>query len=325
MQKGIQLPEGNFIRGDSIPQHYRGKLLRGAAVFTADGDPGSIVIQTIEQPSFTIQFKLHAFIRPVSIAFRQGAAQLVSYLAIKNNIKYEFELLGRLELQQHQFALIHCNEQLVQANFEKGKSCQSLEISWSPEIVKEAKEYFTSLDQLNANQRTTNFFLSQPPQTAGEAALGIAYDILRCPFNDNLANLFYQNKIREYLLQLLVDSGKAPATRPRLNQEEWSMIDQIASMLRTEPAKKFPITELARYAKMNTMKLKTAFKEKYGKAIFEYHLDERLNEALRLLQQTDLPVKHISSLIGYKTSTSFLTKFREHFGFYVSDVTRNKK
>jgi AraC-like DNA-binding protein len=81
---------------------------------------------------------------------------------------------------------------------------------------------------------------------------------------------------------------------------------------------------LAKEVGMNDYKLKIAFRQLFGMGLFEYHLGLRMNEARRLLEETNKPVKAIAKLTGYSRITSFITTFRKFFGYTPSSVRKRR-
>jgi AraC-like DNA-binding protein len=326
MQPDFKLPGQEHTRiSPMLPEAYRGLALRGGEVAAAAGDWGQMIIQALPKPSFSIQFNLFEFVRPMIVAGHQAASTLVSVLALKNNIQYTINGLGTLRLRQGQFALLHCREHSLTARFDGGKEYQTLEIGWSEDILRQALPYFNLLQRVFSPPPGVNsFYLVPPGRSVGPDALSIAQDVLKSPYNATLSQLFFEHKVREYLLLLLLEAGKMPAPHIRLTKGEWEKVEAVAAKITSEPDKKFPIVDLAADAHMNTLKLKTAFKEKFGQGIFEYQLAARMNEALRLLRETDLKTKVIAGLVGYELTTSFITKFREYFGYAPSEVAKNK-
>ena len=60
--------------------------------------------------------------------------------------------------------------------------------------------------------------------------------------------------------------------------------------------------------------LSKLFKENIGENFIDYLLRKRLEEAVRLLRETDLPVKQVVKSVGYEDVTSFIKKFSGKFG-----------
>lgn len=319
---------GNYVFRliTSLPEDYRGMILRGADVITASSQEGLLIWQQLEQPKYSLIYSVLNCFRTIEINARQNKSVLVAFLALKNNIRYSIKGFGILQLYQGQFALLHTREHEVSSYFEKGKEYQSIEVSWSEEMVRQALPYFPFLQKLFSPEATKkSFYLQSPGRHAGAKALNLVNELLKTPYSDPLNQLYFEHKVREYLLLLLVEAGNKPSLKVKLTQDELDKIIALGERLSSEKDKKFPIAELAKELGMNEMKLKIAFKENFGKGIFEYHLDARMQEAQRLLHETDLTAKAIADMLGYNSTTSFITKFREYFGYPPGNITRNKR
>lgn len=60
--------------------------------------------------------------------------------------------------------------------------------------------------------------------------------------------------------------------------------------------------------------LSKLFKENMGENSIDYLLQKRLEEAARLLRETDMTVKQVVKSVGYEDATSFAKKFSKRFG-----------
>jgi len=324
MDAEFTLPEDwRFKRENALPETYRGIVLRGAKVITATGEKGNIIIQTFEQPLFTIRFKQLAFIKNVTVIFQQGAARLISFLSLKNNIHYNIAGIGVLKLKEGQFSLLHSNSSFFTARYEKNKIYQSLEIDWAEEIIKEGIPFFPLLAPPLEFTSSKSFFIGKPSHEARADLLGVASEILKSPYDEAFSGLLFQNKARDYFFFIMVAIGRIPASNLNLTPDEWKKIEAIAILLKTNPDKKYPIVQLAAKAQMNTMKFKQAFKEKYDSGPFEYQMAQRMQEALEILQEGSMNAKEVAAYIGYKGLSSFITKFREYHGYPPGKVIKN--
>ena len=324
MDADFTLPENwEFKQEYALPHAYRGFVLRGAQVITATGEAGSIIIQTFEQPLFTIRFKVIEFFRSVKIPFKHKETSLVSFFALKGDLHYKIKNLGLLKLNAGQFALLHCREQAFVASYARNKIYLTLEINWSRAITEEHRPYFRILEPLfHPIQIPKTMFLGKPALNTDSKLSALTLEILKSPYDEDLSALLFQHKVREYLMLVLLAAGKIPATGLRLSPEEWKKIDAIAALLRNEHEKKFPIVKLASTAQMNPTKLKKGFSEKYGSGVFEFQMECRMNEAMRLLKETNMPLKEIRAEVGYKGLSSFITKFHEYHGITPGKVIR---
>ncbi|HEY4156349.1 MAG TPA: AraC family transcriptional regulator [Puia sp.] len=318
-------PKLNHFRlADSLPPNYRGMVLRAGQVTAADANQGIMVLQDIIQPEFQIHFHLYDLLKPLFIPARQEKTFLVAFLALRNSIQYFIGGLGKFQLRQGEFALLHSPEQEGILRIEKPGIYQSLEVGWSETLVQQAFPYFPGLQSgLDGKDPKHPFYLYPPGRVAGSKSLDIVREMLKAPYDGPVSLLYFEHKVREYLLSLLTEAGKTAEVRLHLTPEEKERVIVLAEKLRAGPDRKFPIAELARETGMNEMKLKMAFKELFGSGIFEYHLEIRMKEAHRLLEETGLNTKAIAAQVGYELTTSFITKFREYFGYPPSEVRRN--
>lgn len=324
MDIDFTLPEDwRFKRENMLPAAYRGFVLRGAQVITATGETGNIIIQTFEQPLFTIRFRQLAFFKNVTIIFQQKATRLISFLSVKNNIHYSIAGLGVLKLKEGQFSLLHTNNTSFSARYEKNKIYQSLEINWAEEIIKEGIPFFPLLAPPLDFTANKSFFIGKPVHEAPANVLGVANEMLKSPYDEAFSGLLFQNKARDYFFFIMVAIGRIPAATLHLTADEWKRIEAIAILLKTNPDKKFPIVQLAAKAQMNSMKFKQAFKEKYDSGPFEYQMAQRMQEALDLLQEGSMNAKEVAAYIGYKGLSSFITKFREYHGYPPGKVIKH--
>jgi CheY-like chemotaxis protein len=74
------------------------------------------------------------------------------------------------------------------------------------------------------------------------------------------------------------------------------------------------LKQLAETVGTNARRLNEAFRQCTGMTVFEYLREERMNEARRLLLDTQMEVQDIALELGYTTGANFATAFRERYG-----------
>jgi AraC-like DNA-binding protein len=322
MHPNEPLLQSGFLFSSALPAAYRGMILADSVPGVVRGAGGEWVLQRVDQPGFSLRFHSFNILQPMEFLAQQGSDLLVSFLALKNNLHYSIKGLGSLFLRPGQFALLHGPATGLTAAFARSQEYQHLEVAWSADLVRPLLEHFPSLQRTFSIASLHPGFVGTPGAAAGSSALHLVQEILRPPIRSALRSLYFDVKVREYLLLLLAASDQqatSPASLPRADQEK---LLSLAERLQTDTAEKFPIAHLAQDTGMNEMKLKTAFKALFGKGIFEYHMEARMQEAHRLLEETDLTTKAIAARVGYDLTTSFITKFREYFGYAPSQVSK---
>ena len=78
---------------------------------------------------------------------------------------------------------------------------------------------------------------------------------------------------------------------------------------------------------MNKNKLQKAFQLTEGKSIGEYVRTLRMEQALELLEQSDMPMQEIAAAVGYHGVSNFYHTFQQKFGSTpqaVRDMLKNR-
>lgn len=71
--------------------------------------------------------------------------------------------------------------------------------------------------------------------------------------------------------------------------------------------------------------LKTGFKKYYKTSVYQLYQDERLKRAEDLILQTDIPLKQIAHICGFKSYLNFYKSFKKKFLYTPSDLNRRCK
>jgi YesN/AraC family two-component response regulator len=91
-------------------------------------------------------------------------------------------------------------------------------------------------------------------------------------------------------------------------------IQQALSYIRTNYAKQISLMEIAAHVGLSPEYFSRLFKEETGENFSVHLMMYRLNQAQRLLRQTDLKVYEIASAVGYATPSYFSKLYRTYMG-----------
>lgn len=78
--------------------------------------------------------------------------------------------------------------------------------------------------------------------------------------------------------------------------------------------RKLTVAELAAVAHLSTRQLNELFRNQIGMTPHHYLTELRMQEAWRLLEQSDLSIQRIADSLGYASLSSFSERFSNHFG-----------
>lgn len=93
-----------------------------------------------------------------------------------------------------------------------------------------------------------------------------------------------------------------------------SLIYQIQQYFAEHYARKLSMKEVASQFHINDCYLSHMFKENIGLSPSAYLTEFRINEACRLLSQTDMPIHIIASSVGYQNQSNFQIQFKKNKG-----------
>lgn len=140
-----------------------------------------------------------------------------------------------------------------------------------------------------------------------------------------LKRLFLESKTLELIaLQLDNESEK--------KHEALNPIDNLVKKLyktqfiiSSDLSVQYSIQQLSRQIGLNDFILKKEFKRLFGKTIFEYSTELRMEKAKQLLHHSKKPIYEISELVGYKNSTHFSAAFKKIEGITPKRFRNNKE
>lgn len=112
----------------------------------------------------------------------------------------------------------------------------------------------------------------------------------------------------------------------RNSSEDIDAIIRVETEITTGSNNNFPsINELARKHGMSPSKLKALFKKIYGKAIYQYNLEWRMQKAKLMLISGKYSVKETAMEAGFKNMSNFSLAFKKHFNALPKDLIRRGK
>ena len=115
-----------------------------------------------------------------------------------------------------------------------------------------------------------------------------------------------------FLLDLV---HKYSTTQPvYLSEAELAAVSESKQFIRSNLSNMPSVLELCKRVAMNKNKLQKAFRLTEGKSIGEYVRTLRMEQALELLEQSDMTVQEIAAAIGYHGVSNFYHAFQQKFG-----------
>jgi len=295
--------------------NLHGPILPGSQTYYAESDFGSILIQQYQTENYGLRFGIFNLIKKLSFFFKEESYLLKCGLLLKGTMGIKIPGRPNIKLKESDFFLHGKKDEPATFNFENSREYQVFEVAFSENPLKELFEAFPSLKEIvngQAIQKDSNKIRSS--HSASPEMRKIIHDLLRCPYDDILRKLYFENKVKDFLFESLVQAFKTEPATVSLSRKETDAIYKVREIILTDLANHYSIKELSKKVELNEFKLKTGFKDIFGTGIFECLTQARMEKARHLLLETDIPMKEIASMTGFDYLSNFITSFTRHFG-----------
>ena len=161
--------------------------------------------------------------------------------------------------------------------------------------------------------------MSLPAQTALDHIFSPLYDLPDVP----PPALLHVESAGTAPLSLPAGPAGERASNQYLSQQV-EIIRAIHDQLMAHPNQRTTIEALAKEYHLNTSTLKAVFKAVYGQPIASHMKHHRMQEAARLLRETDLSIGDIAQQVGYENQSKFSNVFRDIFQVLPTEYRRQQ-
>ncbi|MBU2995293.1 AraC family transcriptional regulator [Cellulophaga baltica] len=149
-------------------------------------------------------------------------------------------------------------------------------------------------------------------------------DIINCKFEGGLKKAYLESKITEILAILFNDlKAKDKADKQIVSDDDYKKIMDVEVLIKENLKKPLTIAELAIICGINQFKLKKNFKLIFGKPIFSYLTEIRMEEAKKLIIEKGYTIAEAAYEIGYKNPQHFTVAFKKVFHCLPSTLKNN--
>lgn len=139
---------------------------------------------------------------------------------------------------------------------------------------------------------------------------------------DRLNRLLVESCLLE-LLSINIERLICPAkAQTRLSKTDIEQLAYARKILLNRLDSPPSLLELSHIIHMNDCKLKRSFKQYYGKTVYEFVREQRLEKAFSILEQGNCNVSEAACAVGYTNVSHFSESFKKRFGVTASDLRK---
>lgn len=131
--------------------------------------------------------------------------------------------------------------------------------------------------------------------------------------DDRIKEPYFKLKYLELLLFVSIATGSKTKSLP-LSKKQVDLIENVKNDLINDLESKITIDDLTNKYGISKTTLKNCFKEVYGKPIFKWRKEYKLDYACQLIEEGQLNISEISKKVGYSSPSKFTQAFKEYVG-----------
>ena len=139
--------------------------------------------------------------------------------------------------------------------------------------------------------------------------------------DDRIKDSYFKLKCLELLLFVSI-ARESKIESISLSKKQVNMVEDVRNDLISDLESKITIDELADKYGVSKTTLKNCFKEVYGKPIFKWRKEYKLDYACRLIDEEQLNISQISKMVGYASPSKFSQAFKDYVGCTPSEYKK---
>jgi AraC-like DNA-binding protein len=270
--------------------------------------------------------KTFTFNRVQDLSAENGKAFTIAYILSPGAIILNSPALPKdVLLQDSMNILLISNAIDINFHIQPGQEVKALDITisgdWMKEQFSDAEPGFKSfIDKIKETRQ---------PSVLLDAGSANEYKIASDLHEHALAGTKGALYLKAKTLSLVSDFfGKMLSQPPNevmegnvLHQEKMIMVEKI---LEQHFEKDLPSIEMiAKGAALSESTLKRHFKLMFGKSIYEYYLEKKMEYAKRLLLERPLTVKEVAYRLGYEKTSNFIHMFKKFHTYSPGHLKKN--
>jgi len=191
-------------------------------------------------------------------------------------------------------------------------------------LLSEEKNHISFLSEENSNNKYYH------EKEISVPIMNIINDTLDVTATTQLEKLYLTAKVFEILSKYFEDSHeKRTDCLFLMNEKDRLKIKEAKDILLKDIKKPPTIKEISNIVGISLNKLKIGFKEIYGKPMYSYLLNHKMEYGKTLLSSKKYNVNEVSRQLGYSTATHFINAFKKIYNItpkkYLSYILKEER
>ncbi|NIF06219.1 helix-turn-helix transcriptional regulator [Chryseobacterium sp. Tr-659] len=246
--------------------------------------------------------EMHFALKGKSKAISGNFRNIVEFDSYQHNIIYAHHLQGKMEFD--------------------GPDMHVLEINLAPDFFKKFLPEQSGLFDIfrNSIEKQNSSLIHPDHQRISLEMYQILNDIIHCDRKGTFKRIYLEAKVSELLLLQLEQLFDEASVKSSLHKKDVEKMYAVRDYIISNMTSDYTLNDLAQQVGTNEFTLKKGFKELFGTTVFGFWNDLKMDQARKLLLESDLNISEISDIIGYKNARHFSAAFKRKFNILPSKI-----
>lgn len=280
---------------------------------------GSIHWVIEDYDNYNIWTATYKITHPLKLKISVRHPYLGFIFSLKNEVKYDLQNLNPISIPELKYDMLYMPSTELQYTFDP-ETYIICGFNYKTSAFKAWNKLFQSLESfLSAINSKRAFRLKKVPITPTPRILAPLFHIIHCRYQGTQKGKFINFKTSELTFYALQNMALVK-TESTISPKDLTLMMEVKDHLLNNLNTTETIRELALRFGLNDFKLKSTFKQAFHTSIYAFLLEERLQNALTQILETDMPLTQIAELTGYSDLSAFSTAFKKRFGYRPSTL-----
>jgi len=312
----------------TVPPSLAAYIIAGCDNRCAVGDSGSVVVSETGFGPFRLRCINFIIKKAGSFHYQSFTPGFHTVYALRGGWQYNMGRQQDIILPKGQFNLFYTPPTDHLLRFAQPRTYSLLDITYSRDYLDELAPHYILLQdflqKVESRASPAPDMISPINAGMGLEIKTIVRDLLEQDFGGT------EKQLAEARLTCLLLQSLDRITANRLNPGsgllppyDMDKIQEAGEYLLENLDTPFTLVELARKVGINDYKLKRGFKKFFDITVFEFLMRARMEKARQLLLETDLPIKEIAMILGYRSIANFSAAFKKYMGLPPSKLKQD--
>ena len=142
----------------------------------------------------------------------------------------------------------------------------------------------------------------------------LLHDLEKCMQPASQDAALIRSKVYALVLGFFTEVLNPNAVRPKEINIHYDQMVEAESILSQQLQSRPKIEDVAKKVNMSVSTLLRQFKTMYGKTVYEYHVQKKMELAKKMILEEKVAVKEVAKTLGYKQVSPFIESFTKQFG-----------